>query len=149
MKSPTPTKALHAHDGDGHHAVALSALRVMLLPDSSGWFAQGLEIDYASSGGSQDEAKANFEQGLRATIHEHLRMYGSIERFLKVADKSAWDEFLKPVQETVKQSFSCVQLHNLAALPDELASMKLPFDSIAFISRESVGVKRIADYQPA
>ena len=56
MEKQACTTAIHAKDGN-NHCVTLSALRVMLLEDSSGWFAQGLEIDYAASGATIDEVK--------------------------------------------------------------------------------------------
>lgn len=129
------TAALHAHDGNDH-LVAVSALRVMLLEDSSGWFAQGLEIDYAASGASVDEVKTNFENGFAATMREHLTMYGNIEKFLSPAGKEAWDEFYHPPINTVQQSFSCVNYCKLA-VAKAFDGVQLPFDTLAFISRES------------
>jgi hypothetical protein len=134
-KKGAVTAAVHTHEGNTH-VVSLSALRVMLLEDTNGWFAQGLEIDYAASGASLDEVKKNFEDGFCATMHEHLTMYGNIERFLTVANKAAWDEFYHPPKNAVQQTFSCVQFHDLeAAKPFE--GVQLPFDRLAFISRDS------------
>lgn len=130
--SERQTSAMHAQHGKAH-VVGLNALRVMLLEDEGSWFAQGLEIDYAASGRTIDEAKSNFEEGFRKTIHEHLLMHGGIERFLKVADQAAWDEYLQPPTSAEKLSFSCVQLYDIPS-KDEM-EFKLPFDSIAFISR--------------
>jgi len=91
-KQTVGASALHAHVGD-HHAVGVLSLRVLLVEDTSGWFAQGLDIDYAASGSDVDEVKKNFEDGFCATVHEHLVMHGSIERLLKPADQDAWKEF--------------------------------------------------------
>ena len=102
------TFAAHAHDGEGHHAVA-TALRVMLSPDSGGWFAQGLEIDYAACGATIEEAKKNFEHGFCSTIHEHLRLHGTLDHFVKLAGEDAWAEFFKAPKDSVKQTFTCVQ----------------------------------------
>ena len=135
MKKLTGASALHAQAGNDH-VVALTALRVMLLEDSGGWFAQGLEVDYAASGATVDEAKKNFEDGFCATVREHLQMYGSIERFLKVADAAAWNEFFALPKSAVRQLFSCVQLHQLnTEIQGDLDNVQMPFDSIAFISK--------------
>jgi hypothetical protein len=69
-----------AHLGDENnadvHAVLVGALRVVIIKDEDHWFAQRLEIDYATSGHDMDDVKDRFQQGLTATVHEHLRMYG-------------------------------------------------------------------------
>lgn len=107
VKKPESTEVLHAHVGDDH-LVGVKALRVLLLKDGSGWFAQGLEIDYASSGGDLEEVKKNFETGLSLTIKEHLIMYGTIEKLLKIAPQEAWKEFLNAPPETVKSAYTTI-----------------------------------------
>jgi hypothetical protein len=67
------------------HGVALRHIRVIIVPDGPSWFAQGVDIDYASQGESVDAAKANFENGLRATIDQHLNIYGTIRGILEPA----------------------------------------------------------------
>lgn len=127
--------AVHAHAGDDH-VFALSALRVLLLEDTSGWFAQGLEIDYAACGESIELAQKNFEDGLLQTVHEHLQMHGSIERFLKPAGKEAWAEFYQPPASARRQMFSCVTCYSLAdkaKVEAGSAAEALPFDHIAFL----------------
>ena len=79
-------KAVHLADQDeAHHLVGLGNLRVVIVPDEDSWFAQGLEIDYAAQGQSVEEVQANFARGLRATINQHLQVYGNIKGLLKVA----------------------------------------------------------------
>ena len=131
----TGAEALHAKNGDDH-IVAVEKLRVLLLKEEGGWFAQGLEIDYAASGSSIEETKTNFETGFCKTVHEHLVMHGTIDNLLKVASQEAWAEFYKCPNEAVKQSFSCFQFHNVEkelSLPEGIA---FPFSEISFISRE-------------
>jgi len=67
------------------HGVALQYIRVVIVPDGAAWFAQGIDIDYASQGATVEEAKTNFEKGLRATIDQHLRVYRHIRGILQLA----------------------------------------------------------------
>lgn len=131
------TEALHAQNGD-NHIVAVDKLRVLLLKDNGGWFAQGLEIDYAASGSNIDETKTNFETGFCKTVHEHLILHGTIDNLLKVAPQEAWAEFYKCPIDAVKQSYSCFQFHTVEKalfLPEGIA---FPFNEISFISREPI-----------
>src|SRR5665213_1188256 len=89
--TPSETLAVHlAHPDGEHHIVGIGNIRVILIPDGNRWFAQGLEIDYAAQGNSVSEAKKQFEDGLTATIEEHLRVYGNIDKVLRVAPNEAW-----------------------------------------------------------
>jgi hypothetical protein len=131
-------KAIHVQQ-DKVHLVGVEALRVLLVKDGDGWFAQGLEIDYAAAGSTVEEAKKNFETGLELTVHEHLRVHGTISRFLTVAPPDAWQEFfaLKTSDACLKQSFTTVQIHQLDSADEEIcAPQRLPFDRIAFIEPE-------------
>lgn len=86
-----PAIAIHAEHQDGvHHIVGLGNIRVILMPDNDGWFAQGLEIDYAAQGENIEDAKHQFEEGLDATIREHLRVHNDIRRLLVVAPNDIW-----------------------------------------------------------
>ena len=136
METPKVGAApVHAHVGD-HHAVAVS-LRVLLVEDTSGWFAQGLDIDYAASGQSVDAVKKNFEDGFCATVHEHLVMHGNIERLLKPADQSAWKEFY--AESATGLEFSCIQLHNTAHDDCGGPASNLPFSTIQFMHKAPLG----------
>lgn len=87
------TAAFHGKSKDGSKSVfGILNLRVVITPDGDNWFAQGLEIDYASSGTTPDDVRSRFEAGLAATVHEHLKIYGSVERILKVAPPEVWKE---------------------------------------------------------
>ncbi|OLE46680.1 MAG: hypothetical protein AUG46_08930 [Acidobacteria bacterium 13_1_20CM_3_58_11] len=88
-------KTLHVPSPDGQlHVVLVKALKVVILKDGDLWFAQGLDVDYASQGTSVDDAKQNFENGLAATIHQHLKAYGNLSKFLKPAPPNVWQETL-------------------------------------------------------
>jgi len=88
-KSPAEAVMLTHADGE-HHIVGIGNIRVVLVPDGSRWFAQGLEVDYVAQGDSIEDVKKKFENGLEATIQEHLRVYGNIDSVLSVAPNEAW-----------------------------------------------------------
>lgn len=128
-----PTTITHYGDEQDAdtHAVVVDALRVVLVQDDECWFAQGLELDYAASGHNLDDVKQRFEQGLTATFNEHLRIYGTVENFLKVAPQEAWDLWLNADK---RYAFTCASVHNLADA-DALESNepRLPFSGIAYL----------------
>jgi len=96
MKQPkSKSVATHLQDDDCH-AVIVDSLRVLIIPDEGGWFAQGLEIDYAAGGDSVEDVKQRFQQGLESTIHEHLRVFGNIDNLLnKQAPSEEWELYAK------------------------------------------------------
>ncbi len=86
-------KAMAVHGTDGStHVVGIGNIKVIICQDDDAWFAQGLDIDYAANGHSLEEVKENFQTGLKGTIDLHIKAYGNIEHFLKVAPQSVWDE---------------------------------------------------------
>jgi hypothetical protein len=85
----TEAKAFHLSD-DESHCVGIGNLRVVITRDGKGWFAQGLEIDYAAGGPTLAKVKKNFERGLKGTINLHLQMYETIDKLLKPAPTSVW-----------------------------------------------------------
>ena len=119
----------HADAGD-QHAVLVNALRVVVTQDEGQWFAQGLELDYAAAGTSEEDVKTRFAQGLDATIDEHLQIYGSIEKIVKVAPQDAWDLWLAGDR---RYTLDHVSIHNLQESAP--AVQELPFSSIAFLGR--------------
>src|ERR1700692_1920059 len=79
------TTAFHAHrdaSDTSIDVVGFGNLRVFIIKDDGMWFAQCVDINYAAQGASEPEVKANFERGLRSTVEEHLRRFGSIENLL-------------------------------------------------------------------
>lgn len=124
-KKPKQTTAFHgvSHDGS-HHIVGIGDLRVVIVPDGNFWFAQGLEIDYAVQGTSEEDAKKKFEYGLEATVNQHLMIHGTIEGLLKVAPPEVWKEFLgDPAGK--KKLYSQITSHVLQE--------QLPFDGINYL----------------
>lgn len=86
--------AIHEHNADCH-TVILTSLRVLIEQEGSHWFAQGLEIDYAASGDSLEDVKSNFENGLIGTIHDHIHVHGTLDKFMKAAPPETWEPVLK------------------------------------------------------
>ncbi len=86
-------EAMAVHGTDGiTHVVGIGNIKVIICQDDDSWFAQGLDIDYAANGHSLEEVKQNFQVGLKGTIDLHIKAYGDIEHFLKVAPQEVWDE---------------------------------------------------------
>lgn len=103
----TKANAFHVSNDD-LHCVGIGRLQVVISRDGKGWFAQGLEIDYAASGPTLSKVKKNFEKGLKGTIHLHLKLYETIDKLLSPAPKRVWKE----VYWTDKQyTFTQVSFH--------------------------------------
>lgn len=94
----TKTGAVAFHDssscehGDSH-AVLLLRLKVMITEEEGYWFAQCLEIDYATDGESMEDVTARFEGGLRKAIDVHLREFGNLDNLLQPAPSQVLMEF--------------------------------------------------------
>lgn len=128
-KTPLPT-ALHGHNESGsEHVVGLLNLRVVIVPDGKLWFAQGLDIDYAAQGTSIEDAKKQFEDGFVATVHEHLKVFGTIDKLLSVAPNEVWQEMLY-APKAKHQLYSQVSTHSIAK-EGELEA--LPFKGIEYL----------------
>ena len=126
---PQDEKAYVAHaDAGDQHAVLVNALRVVVTQDEGHWFAQGLELDYAAAGTSEEDVKTRFAQGLGSTINEYLQIYGSIEKIVKVAPQEAWDLWLVGDHQC---TLDHVSVHNLRESAPAVG--KLPFSGIAFL----------------
>ena len=121
--------AAHADAGD-QHAVPVNALRVVVTQDEGQWFAQGPELDYAAAGTTEEDVKTRFAQGLGATINEHIRIYGNIERVVKVAPQDAWDLWLTGDRHYTPDHVSIRNLQESAP-----AFRALPFSGIAFLGK--------------
>jgi len=126
-------EAIHAvHKGSNSHFVGVGNLRVMLVQDGELWFAQAMEIDYAAQGRTLQETQKNFEEGLRLTIHAHLREYQSIEKLLVPAPAETWTEFLK-MAAAQRFRYTQVSIHQLG---EEFAELKDLFGQIAYLEQK-------------
>jgi hypothetical protein len=118
----------HAHSPDGQHMIGIGNLRVVLLEDGGHWFAQALEIDYLSEGANLEEAKKNFEIGLKATINQHLQTFGKIDNMLKAAPPEVWKEAAFFPGATLKR-FSQITMHEIM---NDTADSVFPFDGVDY-----------------
>ena len=126
--NPPLTSVLHL-EGDDEHAVVIQSLRVVIVQDGDQWFAQGLELDYAAAGTSPSDVKSRFENGLSATIREHLKVYGSVSRILKVAPQEAWNLWLAKGDS---YKLDHASFHAIEATDENV----LPFRGIAYLEPE-------------
>jgi len=121
----SPAVALHGTMDDGQELVGFGNIRVLILQEPDGWFAQGLEVDYAAEGDSLEEVQRAFEQGFHATIDTHLRLYGGIERLLRPAPPEVWQE-LVTTRAQLKR-YTQISLHRSL----------LPYEGFAFFTEQS------------
>ncbi|MES9948731.1 MAG: hypothetical protein ABW118_07215 [Candidatus Thiodiazotropha sp.] len=115
-------KIVHAKK-ECNHAVAVGSLRVIIQKNHDGWFAQGVEIDFAACGETLDDAQTRFEKGLVATVHRHLERFDSVERLLKFAP----NEVVEKLSKGNEYSFDMITIHDLSD------TLRLPFQKIAYL----------------
>jgi hypothetical protein len=128
-KQTMPTAALHTHDGKETHGFAIINLHVLIQNDDGSWFAQGLEIDYAAEGATIEDAKTNFENGLSATIFEHIKVYGHFWGVLKPAPEEAWRTWWAATKN--KLVFTCGVVKILAPTGKDMpVSADVPFTAL-------------------
>jgi hypothetical protein len=133
------TKAAHLQTEDGElHAVAIFDLPVLISRSGGYWFAQGLAIDYAAQGVTIDESKKRFEEGLCATVHHHLRMYGDIEKLLVPAPKAAWDRLWDASKKKLLKRHSQTSFHELMPIQLSLPDMDISYAVIESLENELV-----------
>jgi hypothetical protein len=115
-------------------AVELLNLQVIVAPEAGMWVAQAVEIDYAAAGESLEDVKERFEDGLAATIHEHLLMFGHLDSLLASAPAKQWHDLWKQKGKRLT-SFSQTTVHELVARSerDDVARF-FPFDRIAYFT---------------
>jgi len=130
MKTESGAVAIHATSDDGSkELVGIGNVRVIIVPDGNSFFAQGLEIDYAAQGSTVARTKENFEKGFRATIQQHLEIYGNLKHFLVPAPLPVWQEML-PETAAEHNRYSHVSVHKI-----EVAA--LPYDGIRYLVAEA------------
>lgn len=127
------TTAVHVITEHGEHIVGIGDLRVVLTQEGNYWYAQGLEIDYVAQGTSIEGAKENFENGLASTLHENLRIHGTIEPLLVPAPIEVWKERFNPGSSAKRYTHISVhQIRNLEQLESVLPN-RLPFQGIQYL----------------
>jgi hypothetical protein len=131
------TTAFHAQRDTSDmsiNVVGFGNLRVLIVKDDDMWFAQCLDINYAAQGMSEAEVKANFERGLRATVDEHLRIYGNIENLLARAPSP---RLRQEIVQRMPRAFRYSQV-TFHRLPSQIQNA-IRFEKIEFI-RPNVAV---------
>src|ERR1700735_2146418 len=124
--SAQDTHAVHLEARE-HAAVAIWNLSVLIVPDEDFWFARGLEINYGAQGDTIEDAQDNFQQGLLATIEQHLRMHGHIKKLLKFAPSEILEEAAE--HKSSIKLFAQVSFHEILNTESQL---KIPFDGIEY-----------------
>lgn len=131
--------AVAAHVGNDHiQAAGVKALHVFLCPEDGQWTAQGIEIDYAASGASIEEAQKNFADGLVLTVNEHLVMHGNLDKVLETAPKDVLEQYIKTLPAELKKLdfVTAVQLFKKAKVSKpEQKALEFPFEGIQFAER--------------
>jgi hypothetical protein len=130
QKTKKPAMAFLGKDKNGASIVGIGNIRVVIVQDENSWFAQGLEIDYAAQGTTIEDVKTQFEDGLIETVNEHLKVFGTIKKLLKVAPPEVWDEMLKKVTNK-RYRYSQVSIHLQKTL-----KKSLPYEGIQFLTPE-------------
>lgn len=122
------TNAAHVNM-DNKHVVMFNDLRVLISGDNKkGWFARGIEIDYFACGESLEDVQRNFAIGFEATVKEHLKRYGNIERFLRWAPL----EEIMNLLDSKKYIFA--NISKVYIEKDE--DFFIPFDNLCFLKQE-------------
>lgn len=134
-KNDLVAEAIHLSNGGNQHIVGVKSIRVFISKDGDMWFAQGLDIDYASCGDTIEETKRNFETGIKKTIAEHLKLHGNIEKFLKIAPQEAWKEYFETSANIIKQEYSDLQFHDLCDESEQDINC-FPFNKIEFLEEQ-------------
>lgn len=112
MPSQLPAKGTGADAAGGAtvFGVGIWNLHVIITHDDESWFAQAAEIDYAAQGDSLEDVKSRFQQGLCATIHEHLTVYGTIDHLIHPAPPEVWKEIVS-ISEGAQHEYSQLSIH--------------------------------------
>lgn len=106
-----------------NHAVCVAALRVIISEGDGGWYAEGVEIDYAAFGQTIEEVQLNFELGFIRTIHLHIAKFGNLNKFIKWAPQSV----LEKLPQSKPYKIDTFSTHNI-----EVESV-LPISSINYL----------------
>ena len=72
----------------------LPILHVLVIPDGGMFFAQGLEVDYASNGETINQTIEFFLNGLHATAEAHIKGCGHLKGLIKPSPEEVWLEFM-------------------------------------------------------
>jgi hypothetical protein len=93
-----------------NHICEIKELRVLIVPEGTQFFAQGIDIDYATCGDSVADVQHRFERGLMMTISANLQRFGTVDRICQKAPAEVEKEW----QECADQyTFSSRSIHTV------------------------------------
>lgn len=75
-------RANHHVDEDGGVHIFVDGMRVWVHFDDGAWIAQGIDVDYATSGETPELAIKTFTLGFCLTLIEHVKRFNTLERFI-------------------------------------------------------------------
>lgn len=128
MKSDDKFVVAHRQLKDGKHLVA-AQLRVLVCPaDNGGFVAQGLEIDYCSTGATVEDVQERFATGFLMTVEALIKRNRPLSALFKSkTPPEIWQEYVDTAKE---DQLICGTVVDLSAqLPTSA-----PFQSLAFCS---------------
>jgi hypothetical protein len=118
--------ALQAACEEGLQVVDLKNIRVAIYPSGRSWIAQGFEIDYVAQGKDVEDVKKAFENGLEATINQHIKVHGHIKNLLHFAPVDVRLEVLDRVfknPEAMTPTYSQLSVHNCPPVKIEFLAL--------------------------
>lgn len=120
----------HHQTDHGQHMVA-AQLRVLITPaEEGGYVAQGLEIDYCSTGKTVDEVQNNFARGFILTIEALIKRERPLGALFKSqTPPEAWQEY---IDSTRQDELICGTVVDLSQ--EMPANIGIPYSALAFCS---------------
>jgi hypothetical protein len=92
-------------------------LRVVVLSDIDGWFAQGKEIDHSAEASTLEDVKRAFETGLSSLVSRLLSARGNLKLLLRPTPDCTWSDLWEAGKVCNVSSTSFKDLRELKALP--------------------------------
>jgi len=125
-------------EGKALYGVGIFDLQVILAEEApNSWVAQAMEIDYAAGGTTLEDVQTRFEQGLCATIHEHLTVFGDLDKLVVPALPEFWKHLYKAGKV---HHYSQVSMHEILtknkASEECLIPTGFPFGKIDYFKSE-------------
>lgn len=114
----------HGHSADGSRHAIVAQLRVLIAPSvDGGYYAQGLEIDYVSTGKTIEEVKNNFTRGLLLTVESYIRRNRSLMALFSKSHTppEAWQAWFEGAN---KDHVTCVTVFDAPNFFHEVAFME-------------------------
>lgn len=99
-------------DESGRKIFHVRDLKVWIYRNRDDWIAQGLDIGFAASGRSFEEAQERFMRGLFATIDQNLRLLESLDHLVKPAEPEYWIAWRKSVRQDIRDNGQCHRPEN-------------------------------------